>query len=894
VRLGSPLNAADNYDIYSNYYHYTSGLYAEDILEEIITAPDGYGAYLFNEPSKQALIDNHLTETFLSVEGSTSNILSPNQSPTNITIRHRLASDVTEGADSIVLDSVEGLPSSGQATLNGDIFTWSAIESGNRLTGISESGGYSLKAHAVGDLFKYTNTYAAGQVWYLTYSNIISTLDSNSITFPFGVSANVLYRDHKYGRFILDTALAQSDVLSYDANYKFKTLQSSGVELNNFQIISKDTPNRFEAIGKLRGYLAPNYIMKTKGSDKIWASYLSQKFNADYNLNLISKLEYIEDEDLFTRVKFFGQNKNPTNIMYNEGVDFFSTGQTYKGYANATQLLFNGKSDNYFIYKSQITGTGSIDATNYVPLVYINGVAIDNNAHLKTAESVTVHVDTETHTDTGCHGISSQQYVKIHTYFYYYVVFPWNSIDPSKPIYLYLSNGTLMKTIAPYDPMMDYANGVFNFGEQDFREDIERISSATFWVKYSTGDVIIDYKNATFSIKKSLINDYLADSVTADFEYWTVMIPIHDIASVIDGRLDTQIQIEFFAEPPSNYPLTILDLGQIYPIQALDILTGFYRPDEYRKYDIAFQATIKYSLNGVDFFDISSETNGVNFTGGKTITFEEKELGAGFQARYLQITLERVERLQLSDEKVLFTYQNDPDLDKYTKYAAGMESVTTTEIVRSYIFPIAIVEISAYNNITLESESKLIPTSTVTTASTYPNSSVLEVSNTYGFEIPESGNPEITAFLGTREFTYTGLTDSTFTGVRFELDSGESTITIPVGTRIFKYQETDTDIYDYNELLPKLGDRLFLENRFSNGYLYDATKLNAMSKAFLSEFVKNHTKVSVDVLYTPYLEVGHTVRVVDTFNNIDRNYFVESIRDSKGLYTLGLAYYPNS
>jgi len=398
VKLGSCLNAKDNYDLVAtSYYFYVKGVYAEDIIEEILTEVDGYGKYLFNESNAQAVIDNHLTTTFYDETGTNTDTMVPNYTQTEITIYHQLSASISAGTTSITLDSVEGLPDSGEGNINGDIFTWTSI-SGNTLSGISTSGSYALKAHTKDSYFEYTHTYSAGQVWYLTYSNIQSSLMNSHFTIP---SGTLEYFDARYGRIILSVALSTTSTVTCNINYRFKTLQASGIELNRIVFRSREVENRYEAIKKVREYLAPNYLVRTKGDNKIWSSYFSQKVNEDYTLKLATSMTFMEDEDLYTRVMFFGKNKNPTNLMYNDGVTFVGTGESYKATATASELTNLREDGNYYVYGSPVSGVGAITVETIKPIVYINEVAIDNTSHLVAGQSVVLEITTTTETKSG-------------------------------------------------------------------------------------------------------------------------------------------------------------------------------------------------------------------------------------------------------------------------------------------------------------------------------------------------------------------------------------------------------------------------------------------------------------------------------------------------------------
>jgi hypothetical protein len=400
VKLGSCLNARDNYDLVATvYYFYVRGVYAEDILEQILTQPNGYNEYLFGETSAQAVIDNHLTTTYLAEIGTTIDYLVPNYTSTEIIIYHQLITNFVEGGSVIHLDSVEGLPDSGEGIINGDTFTWSSIGSNNTLEGIPTSGSYSLKDHKTTSYFKYTKTYPAGQVWYLTYSNIQTDLTENDFTIP--NDGNFIYLDKRFGRIILDVPISTSLMITCDSDYTFKTLQASGIELNRISFRSREVETRYDAIKKVREYLAPNYLVRTKGDDKIWSSYFSQKVNEDYTLKLATSMTFMEDEDLYTRVIFFGKNKNPTNLMYNDGVTFVGTGESYKSIATASELTHLRDEDNYYIYGSPVSGVGQITTDLIKPVVYINEVAVDSTTHVVAGQSVVLEVTQTTETKSG-------------------------------------------------------------------------------------------------------------------------------------------------------------------------------------------------------------------------------------------------------------------------------------------------------------------------------------------------------------------------------------------------------------------------------------------------------------------------------------------------------------
>jgi len=455
-----------------------------------------------------------------------------------------------------------------------------------------------------------------------------------------------------------------------------------------------------------------------------------------------------------------------------------------------------------------------------------------------------------------------------HTYYFYRIRIPHNSVDPSQSILAYNAFGVLIFTIPPYDVNMNYGEGIYSVPGTEQNTTIESISTATYYVFYSTSDLVIDYANAEFKINKKLIRSTAQTSVNATFQYLSVITAFKDVASVIDGRFDTQVQTEFFAEPPTGYNYAILDLGSIKTIQAMDIIAGFYKPDEQRKYDVDFNMTFQYSLNGSDYYDISDKTHNVQFTGGSSQKFEEDDLGIGFQARYLKFILENVKKLDFGQIK---------DLEG--------------NIIREGVYVVAITEISAYDNIVLKSEATLIPTTELSEAinlSALPSASfpdTINVLDTSSFS--SSGTAYIWDGVNSYDqFTYTGKGSTFFYGISGLSDVHDSS------EKVIQEIEGDATVYDYNYIRPKLGDRIFKQNKSSDETLFTQSQLDYIAKRYLLEFVKNHNKIQVEIVFSPFLEVGQSIRVIDSIHNINRIYFIESITTNNNMSSLILAYYP--
>jgi len=1020
VKLGAPLQAKDNYDLMArSYFFYTKGLYAEDILEQILLQVDGYGGYLFGETSAQAVIDNHLIEDYFNVEGKPNDVLTPNYTASDVTVYSKLTVDYSpeSGGDptTLYLDDVSGFTTSGTSSVNGDMFSWTGKGVGC-LTGLPLIGAYALGAHKAGSYAKFEISYPLGQVWYLTYSNLQTDLDASDFTIPTGT---MRYFDKRFGRIILEAPITTGAYVTCNSNYTFKTLQATGIELNKISFRPRELQNRFEAITKLRNYLAPNYGIRTVGDNKIWASYLTQRVIEDYELTLVKKIDFLEDEDLYTRVVWYGKNKNPTNIMFNELCSFLTTGNDYRGIANEIGLEYLKTEGGYHWYKTPITDAGYISAQTLRPKVWINNVLVDNALHYLemvpvkwqvTTKTTTTSTTTQTsgggkcfvagtqvrmsdgttkdietietgdivkswntkdgkienkqvltvdngkadkllgiefdipgkgityctfnhpifvaykgwssydpeatfeeygfevrkiaiddtvffygeeklvehkiknlvevdmpekavytltfvednnnffandilvHNGGGDEGTSSSTTTTTYTEYTYRIYFAHQNLEPNKPITIWNAFADQSQIIPANDGNMDYGRGIYYVPGSSQNSTVEQASMASYYVFYGDDAVVIDYDTVIFKIKQSMIDNPNTAAIKATFMYWTSMTSVRDIKNVIDGRWNTQVQTEFFAEPPTGYNYAILDLGAIYSIQALDIIAGFYRPDDTRRFDIEFRFSLQYSLDNVDYYDIGDTCSNVEMTGGKSASFEEDDLGLDFKTRYLKLVLEDVKNIPYKTEQGVYV--------------------------------VAFTEIAAYGNIVLKGEAKLVPT-TELTADIGSGDTTVYVTSTKNFTEPESAE-EHTAVINGLTFSYTGLTAFSFTGCT--VGSGVSGL---IGDKVYAHvKNDDTEINDDTLLLPHLGDRMYKNVNVSDDTLYTQVQVDYQAISILREFIKNHTKLSVDVVYAPYLQVGQTVRLIDPFTGTDRRYFVEKVADTNGAYSLTLAYYP--
>lgn len=851
--MGSAINALYNYDVIcKSYYFYPIGQYAEDVLEDIITAPDAYGKYLFEETSIADVITNHLTETFSNIEGISIDTLVPNDDSETKSIRTTLTTAYVAGATSIIVDDTSGFPTLGTGEINGDYFTWTN-KTFTTLTGIPAAGEYSLKAHPIGANVIYETSYAAGRVWYLTYSNHITVLTSDDFTITPNVGATVDYIDQRGGHIILSAAVSLNSTVTCDVDYTFKTLQATNIEIDKIDFTYGKTENRFDAVRKVKEYLAPNYLIRTTGSDKIWASYVKQKTIHDYEIQLKENLSYAEDTDIYTHVKFHGRAQNPTNVCLEENVTLLQAGEEYSAQVNDHELAYVLDEKSFRIYTPGLTAAGWISTETIEPVVRINGVPIDNQVHEVLMQEVKIIVTTKTTTKTGCHGVSSEQYSKSHTNYYYKVYLPGTNVVRDAPIYFYNSTGVLLYTIGPDSPRVNYEAGIWSPDSTKRNITLETISTATFSLNYSSSKLVIDFDNVIFKVSKDLIPDVNKALVTADFEYYTTITPIDSAGNLFDARFDTQTQTIFYVKPPPGYVYAILDLGQTQPIQAIDITHGFFKPDDKRTFEINNKYTIQYSTDNINYYTLCKEAINFNLAGGEAKSFEQEQFGEEFEARYFKLIINDMNKIE---------------------YGNG-------------IYVAAFTEFAAYKDIILTGEALLIPTTALSTdfagdVQSGAGSQInLNVASTSYFD--DYG----TAYLDDIAFTYGDTTSTSFLQC-----SGAGIYTAQsLDTRVSQTVESDTSIYDDEALLPYLGDKLYKEIEV-NEFLDTRTKIDRRAKDYLIEFYKNHTRCTVSSVYAPHVRVAQTLLVNDPINQISRRYFVESLQGTKDGVTIGLAYYP--
>ena len=303
--------------------------------------------------------------------------------------------------------------------------------------------------------------------------------------------------------------------------------------------------------------------------------------------------------------------------------------------------------------------------------------------------------------------------VQTQTYYNYQLRLSYQSIDPNYPILVYDQFGSLVYTVQPNDPNMDYGTGQYNVPGSSQNTTIESVSTATFYVAYPQSDVTIDYPNALFYISETIIPQPTDVTVWATFDYITRYTPTSGLASILANNYDNSLTTTFFAPPPQDYPYAIIDLGSVQPIQELDLTCGYFEPDNVTKFNVGFSVTVQYSLDNVNYFDIGTDLVNVAMSSGNSLSFDEKKLGSEFETRYVLILLESVNKIDYSSVQITVTSDNYQTLVNngiINPNYVGHAVVGDIVVLRDGLWVVAVTSASAYSDIVIKSEGKLIPT----------------------------------------------------------------------------------------------------------------------------------------------------------------------------------------
>ena len=361
VVLGSAIDIT-KFDITSSYSYYplSTACFIEDVLELLLLEPDGYGNNVFTSAN--------ITETINNWEGIDYDELTPvGAGAIDIKTDLKVGLENT-GGNTIYVDDTSNFESiNGKIIIEDEIITYASTTGGTT----ASFNGCSRTSPVVHNIPVSVNQYYdANIVWSFKYNNIQDNMVAGNFTLPSGRSLTILpsatgpgVLAKRYGFVVLDSAYAGSkgDV-RYNLSYAFKTLQATGIQINGIEFREQQYKNRMECVQKLREQLAPNYTIRTVGSSKIWASYIYQKADEDFELKLKTSIQYTMDENVYSRVKVYGQNSSPHNLMHDlpdtNATLIVGADPNYVGHAVNTPLCKKG-TDTTGKYDIYWTGNAS-------------------------------------------------------------------------------------------------------------------------------------------------------------------------------------------------------------------------------------------------------------------------------------------------------------------------------------------------------------------------------------------------------------------------------------------------------------------------------------------------------------------------------------------------------
>jgi len=940
VILGTVLDV-DSFDLYCSYHYYPSGKFVEDIIEEIITTPDGYG--------NSFSTTTYLRESFTSFTGLSTDIMTPNY----------------------VEEKIDG------------------------------------------------TTYAAGKCWYTSYNNLTTNLVAGNFTVP---GASIQRIDKRYGRIRLNHAISLTSVVTCNVNYSFKTIQASGIEVPYINFTSRKTKNRFEALRQIRELVAPNYLIRTIGTKKIWAAYINQKYNPDYTLKLTTALNYAEDQDISTRVKVFGKNLNPTNLMLGREVHFEEINEEYTGYSYQQELTYwSGWGDLGWdptdveviktpdVYDEQCGRWEQWDVggeypgcaeifedeyrsspdcvkfdsmehrweirrvDNYYPHYYLtSGIAkspvVDIHSDLAQLETngelrINFYMKVMKRSEEAVLRAPHRVEILITEYDSAYSSAPEHHKNTS---YISYENahGNAQSPINDRCSVTDFPN--CNSYNSPFSYQ-HKLWEKTYFVRIAIR-VVNAYKIVpgggfvpwrTFCLTSTYLDDFRA----------AVNEVIQDDA--VDSKEDYLVYKVYFVggqdltilgPPEKTIPEVFINgvkVGQPNPIfitssQVLIKATKTW--DDKFDYQLCFSHSSIDSNHKINIYKADGSLFDTLYPDDQCMDY-----AGGFWKPKRKTRWEEVEQVATASywvrydaEKVEVDYDAGSGTIRVHKDLINRQQRTDIVTANFYYrtMPPALSDVAVISDgrwttqMQLEFYGQPLKSQRLFTVDLGSSERIDAIDITSGFYKPEiiAGVDEVRRFDISNWFTLEySLNGSDFYPVcgkanNFHLGGGES-ISFEEGdipelfeARYFRFileesnkidfengrwcvalcefavykdlilkgearlvsshsEEDETHLYDYRGLLDTVGDKLF-KIATVNPLLSTQPRMDRRVGRLLGEFQKDHTKASVDVMYAPHIELGQTVNVINPVTGGAQDYFIEGISNNKGKIALNLAYYP--
>lgn len=220
---------------------------------------------------------------------------------------------------------------------------------------------------------KMFTPYDPGLIWNTRFNRWITPLNSGDLTMPAG--GEVLRQNARLGVFVISGVDTGSSVF-VNRDYEFSTIQATGIELSEYQATLQDTNTRLDAFRTLRdSVIPPNYILHAEGRN-VWGEFFNQNTVKDYDLRLATSYTAVGDDDLFTRVRVFGESNNPTNLSFSSGTTVSDSLVSVTG--SVTDLRMTRVRDeppDWRVFGSVVSGTGRIVMPPF-PIIKVDGVDI--------------------------------------------------------------------------------------------------------------------------------------------------------------------------------------------------------------------------------------------------------------------------------------------------------------------------------------------------------------------------------------------------------------------------------------------------------------------------------------------------------------------------------------
>jgi len=307
VRFAKALNIHD-YDVYATFSYYKEGIFVEDAIKTVLQDKVEYG-----QPFADAEMSSHQDAgdelTTDALDYATIELYTYLNENISETQTGDIKVDRTSG---IFLDNQE-FESHGFILVGDEVMEYDSKTDTTFHIKADGRGKNGIQVEHLANEVVY-QVYPKGQLWYLTYSNLKTDLALSDFTISEG-SASATKFSKRFGRLTLNEPYP-SAMVTCNKSYEFWTIQATGIQVPYYSFRSRNIDNRLTAINELRKLVAPNYLLRTKGDGLVWGQHISQKLiGCDYELPLKTQINYASDQTLYTRVKLFGENACPENLM---------------------------------------------------------------------------------------------------------------------------------------------------------------------------------------------------------------------------------------------------------------------------------------------------------------------------------------------------------------------------------------------------------------------------------------------------------------------------------------------------------------------------------------------------------------------------------------------------